>query len=416
MAYIRPFAAIRPAAGKAEQVASLPYDVMDVQEARDMAAGNPSSFLHISRAEIDLPPDTDVYSPLVYQTAKENLQKMLADGVLQREEKPCLYIYRQIRDGRSQTGIVGCSSVDDYRKGLVKDHERTRRDKENDRTRHINITNAQTGPIFLAYHSRPAIVHILADAMKNEPLYDFVFDGETPVQQTVWRIDDDVVIGRIQDEFMAAGRIYIADGHHRCASSARVRDKRQAASEHWTGNEEANFTLSVFFPGEQLHIMDYNRVVADLNGLSVKDFLSQVKVNFEVEKYAGEGTYRPENKHQFGMYLDGCWYCMSAKEGSFDARDPIAQLDVAILQNNLLEPILDIEDPRTDARISFIGGVRGLGELERKVQQGAAVAFAMYPTSIDELFAVADSGGLMPPKSTWFEPKLLSGLFIHELD
>lgn len=412
MATVRPFRAVRPTPELAEKVAALPYDVMSSAEARQMAAGNPYSFLHVDKAEIDLPEDTDIYADIVYQTAADRLQQMIADGVFIREDKPCFYVYRQIMNGRAQTGIVGCASIDDYFNNVIRKHELTRADKEEDRCKHVDRCNANTGPIFLAYRSRAKINAIVDQVTAGQPLYDFTSDG---VRQTVWIIDDPEQMRLIEQEFAATERLYIADGHHRNASAARVGQKRREQFPGYTGEEEFNYYLAVLFPDEQLYIMDYNRVVKDLNGLTKEQFLEKLEQDFTVEPYLGEGPCAPPQKHSFGMYLDGRWYLLRAKEGSFDAADPVAQLDVSILQENLLHPILGIGDPRTDKRIDFIGGVRGLGELERRVKEGMTVAFAMYPTSIDDLIAIADAGQIMPPKSTWFEPKLLSGLFIHEL-
>ena len=412
MAKVRPFRAVRPTPELADKVAALPYDVMSSAEARQMAAGNPYSFLHVDKAEIDLPEDTDIYADIVYQTAANRLRQMIADGVFIREEKPCFYVYRQIMNGRTQTGIVGCASIDDYFNNVIRKHELTRADKEEDRCKHVDRCDANTGPIFLAYRARTKINQIVNQVIQGQPLYDFSSDG---VQQTVWIIDDPAQMQTLEQEFAATERLYIADGHHRNASAARVGQKRREQFPNYTGEEEFNYYLAVLFPDEQLYIMDYNRVVKDLNGLTKGQFLEKLEQDFTVEPYLGEGPCSPPHKHSFGMYLDCQWYLLRAKEGSFDAADPVAQLDVSILQENLLHPILGIGDPRTDKRIDFIGGVRGLGELERRVKEGMTVAFAMYPTSIDDLIAIADAGKIMPPKSTWFEPKLLSGLFIHEL-
>jgi len=412
MAIVRPFKAVRPTPALADKVAALPYDVMNSEEAREMVKGNPYSFLHVDKAEVDLPVGTDLYDKIVYETASSTLHRMVKEGTFIQDEKPCFYIYRQIMDGRAQTGIVGCASIDDYINNVIKKHELTRADKEEDRCNHVDYCNANTGPIFLTYRSREAINAIVARVMEGAPVYDFSQDN---VQQTVWIIDCEEDIATISAEFVAAGDLYIADGHHRSASAVRVGRKRRVQYPEYTGEEEFNYFLSVFFPDDQLYIMDYNRVVKDLNGLSVEDFMAKVGEKFTVEAYEGEGQYRPTEQHTFGMYLEGKWYKLAAKEGTFDANDPVARLDVAILQGNLLHPILGIGDPRTDKRIDFIGGIRGLGELERRVKEGMTVAFAMCPTTISDLISIADAGKIMPPKSTWFEPKLLSGLFIHEL-
>lgn len=413
MAKIKPFRAVRPTRQLADKVAALPYDVMNSEEARAMTEGNPYSFLHVDKAEIDLPPETGLYDEIVYLTARDNLQRMIRDGVFLREIKPCMYLYRQEMNGRIQTGVVACASIDDYLNNVIKKHELTRAEKEEDRCKHVDICDAQTGPIFLTYHVREAINALAARVMRELPLYDFVADG---VRQVVWIIDREQDIQSLMREFDAAGNLYIADGHHRTASAVRVGQKRRAENPDYSGDEEFNYFLCVLFPDEQLYIMDYNRVVKDLNGLSGQDFLAKLTDQFTVEPYGGEGPCRPATKHSFGMYLDGKWYLLTARPGSFDAEDPVARLDVSILQQNLLAPILAIGDPRTDKRIDFVGGIRGLAELERRVDIGGMrVAFAMHPTSIDDLISIADSGRIMPPKSTWFEPKLLSGLFIHEL-
>ena len=411
MAIIRPFRAYRPQPQLASRVAALPYDVMNSEEARVMAEGNPYSFLHVDKAEIDLPLGTGLYDDIVYETAAANLRRMIDNGIYLQEEKPCLYVYRQIMNGRSQTGVVACSSVDDYLNNVVKKHELTRADKEEDRCRHVDACDAQTGPIFLTYRRRQAIDAVVDRTMQASPLYDFEADG---VRQTVWIIDKDDDIALLQKEFAAAGNTYIADGHHRTASAVRVALKRREQHPGYTGQEEFNFFLSVLFPDEQLYIMDYNRVVKDLNGLSEAAFMGQLNDKFVVTAWKDEGPCRPPLKHSFGMYLSGKWYLLAAKDDSY-GQDPVSCLDVSILQNNLLAPILGIGDPRTDKRIDFIGGIRGLEELERRVNEGAAVAFAMYPTTIDDLMSIADNGLIMPPKSTWFEPKLLSGIFVHQL-
>ncbi|MBR6823896.1 MAG: DUF1015 domain-containing protein [Firmicutes bacterium] len=412
MVTVKPFAALRPTQKRAAQVAALPYDVMSSAEAREMVVGNPYSFLHVDKAEIDLPLETGLYDDIVYATAAANLNKLAADGILISEDKPCYYLYRQIMDGRAQCGIVACSSVDDYEAGRVKKHELTRADKEADRIRHVDTCDAQTGPIFLAYRQRPALKELMELVMAEAPLYDFVSGG---VQQTVWRIAEAERIELIGSEFAALPATYIADGHHRCASAARVCVKRRAEHPDYDGTEEFNFFLSVLFPDEQLHIMDYNRVVKDLNGYSEAEFLAQAATVFDIAEVAAEADPKPQQRHSFAMYMAGKWYKLTLKDAPAADASPVDQLDVSLLQQRLLAPILGIGDPRTDERISFIGGIRGLKELVRLVDGGAAVAFALYPTSIEELFAIADAGLIMPPKSTWFEPKLLSGLFIHPL-
>lgn len=412
MSVLRPFKAIRPKKEYASRVAALPYDVMNSEEAREMVKGNPYSFLHVDKAEIDLPKNTYIYSEEVYDKAYENLSSLVSDGVLQQDEKPCIYIYEQTREGKVQTGIVGCASIDDYMNNVIKKHELTRADKEADRIHHVDTLDANTGPIFLAHRKNDILKEIITDWKEyHEAEYDFVSDG---VRQEVWVIDDDKVINRITEEFSNIPSLYIADGHHRAASAVKVGLKRREANPNYTGDEEFNFFLCVVFCADDLAIMDYNRVIADLNGNTKDEFINKISDKFEVEK-VGNSAYKPEKRHTFGMYLENEWYCLKAKDGTFYEKDPVKSLDVSILQNNLISPILGIDDPRTDKRIDFVGGIRGLGELERRADSDMKLAFSMYPTTLDELMAIADAGLIMPPKSTWFEPKLLSGLFIHEL-
>ena len=412
MALYRAFKAFRPEKSKQALIPALPYDVMNSEEAREAVKGNPYSFLHIDKAEIDLPKGTDVYSDEVYQKAKENLENLEKTGALIQDEKPCFYIYRQIMNGRSQTGIVGCASIDDYMNNVIKKHELTRADKEADRIHHVDTLDANTGPIFLAHRKNDILREIITDWKEyHEAEYDFVSDG---VRQEVWVIDDDKVINRITEEFSNIPSLYIADGHHRAASAVKVGLKRREANPNYTGNEEFNFFLCVVFCADDLAIMDYNRVIADLNGNTKDEFINKISDKFEVEK-VGNSAYKPEKRHTFGMYLENEWYCLKAKDGTYDESDPVKSLDVSILQNNLISPVLGIDDPRTDKRIDFVGGIRGLSELERRADSDMKLAFSMYPTTLDELMAIADAGLIMPPKSTWFEPKLLSGLFIHEL-
>ncbi|CFX26254.1 Uncharacterised conserved protein UCP033563 [Syntrophomonas zehnderi OL-4] len=413
MAIIRPFRAIRPRPDLARQVAALPYDVMSTQEARDMVAGNPYSFLHVDKAEIDLDPGIDLYDPQVYQKAKENLQQMIDEGVLQEDRQACLYIYRQTMQGRSQTGIVACCSIDEYLQNKIKKHEYTRADKEQDRINHVNICDANTGPIFLTYRGQFKINQIIAEWTEKLPANHF--ETEDGILHTVWLIDEQSTLSKLQQLFLEVEDLYIADGHHRCASGVKVGQLRREGNPDYTGEEEFNFFLAVIFPDEDLYIMDYNRVVQDLNGLTQEQFLSRLKTDFIVSRVQSDKPYRPQQIHTFGMYLGGQWYKLESRAGSFDQNDPVARLDVSILQNNLLKPILGIDNPRTDKRIDFVGGIRGLGELERRVQEGMQVAFSMYPTTIQELMDIADADQIMPPKSTWFEPKLRSGLFIHKL-
>ncbi|RKJ62526.1 DUF1015 domain-containing protein [Roseburia sp. 1XD42-69] len=410
MAVIRPFAGIRPCQEKAGKIAALPYDVYNRQEAKKVVEQNPESFLKIDRAETQFEDSVGTYENKVYQRAHDTLWEMVEKGDFVREAKPCYYIYELTMDGRVQTGIAACASIDDYLSGTIKKHENTRAEKEADRICHVDACNAQTGPIFLAYRAN-AVIRDMVNAKKQEtPLYDFV--SEDGIRHRVFVIEDEGQIKTIQETFEKIGEIYIADGHHRAASAVKVGLKRRESHPDFTGEEEFNYFLSVLFPDEELMIMDYNRVVKDLNGLSPADFLNKVNDIFEVEKL--DSQEKPKEKGQVSMYLDGNWYLLTIKEED-KSNDPVEGLDVSLLQKLLLQPVLGIENPKTDERIDFVGGIRGLGELEKRVSTDCAVAFAMYPTSIGELFGVADAGKLMPPKSTWFEPKLRSGLFIHEI-
>lgn len=414
MATVRTFKAIRPTKDLADKVAALPYDVMNSEEAREMVKGNPYSFLHVDKAEIDLNPSIDLYDKQVYLKARDNMYGMIKDGVLVEDQAPYLYIYRQIMDGRVQTGVVGCASIDEYLNNIIKKHEHTRADKEQDRINHVDYCDANTGPIFLTYRHVDAIDTIVKNWTEtHEAVYNFT--AEDGITHIVWVIDDLAIANQISELFKGVDYLYIADGHHRAASAVKVGLKRREMNPGFTGNEEFNFFLAVIFPDKDLYIMDYNRVVKDLNGSTTEEFMAKVGEKFEVAPYKGEGQFKPAEKHTYGMYLEGKWYQLTAKEGTFNPNDPVDRLDVSILQNNLLRPILGIEDPRTDKRIDFIGGIRGLKELERRVAEGMKVAFSMYPTTIDDLMAIADAGQVMPPKSTWFEPKLRSGLFIHKL-
>lgn len=414
MATIRPFMAIRPAANYAKDVAALPYDVMNSEEAREMVKDKPWSFLHVDKAEVDLPVGTDIYSPEVYAKAKENLDNMVANGVLGQDLLPNLYIYRLTMNGKSQTGLVCCTSVDEYIDGTIKKHELTRADKEADRIRHVDTLNANTGPIFLAYKENPDAKAIIDGWTSSvAPVYDFV--SEDGIGHTVWVIDSDTEIGMLVQSFRNVKNFYIADGHHRNASAVKVALKRREAKPDYTGEEEFNYYLSVLFAADELYVMDYNRVVKDLNGYDAVGFLEEIGKKFIVEPYNGDGPYRPEEIHTFGLYLEGKWFKLTAKE-EIITDDPVLGLDVSILQKELLEPVLAIGDPRTDKRIDFVGGIRGLKALEERVDSGEMkLAFSMFPTSMAELMDVADEGLTMPPKSTWFEPKLRSGLFIHDL-
>lgn len=412
MAVIRQFKAIRPTPEMAEKVAALPYDVVNSEEAAEMVIGNPYSFLHVDKAEIDLPAGTDIYSPEVYEKAKSNLEKMITDGVLVKDEKPMLYVYELTMDGRSQTGLVACTSIDEYMQGIIKKHELTREDKEQDRIRHVDICNANTGPIFLAYRTVDEISEIVDNVKKNAPVYDFT--AEDGIIHRAWIIDNEETINRLVKLFKDVPNLYIADGHHRNASAAKVGLKRRNENPNYTGDEEFNYYLAVIFPSDQLKILDYNRVVKDLNGLSEEEFIKKLSEKFDIVET--EGRAKPDKAYDFGMYMDGKWYMLTAKD-EIRSKDAVKGLDVSILQDNVLIPILGIGDIRTDKRIDFVGGIRGLGELEKRVDSGEMkVAFAMYPTSIEQLMTIADENKIMPPKSTWFEPKLRSGLFIHSLD
>ncbi len=413
MAIFRPLKAIRPRPEYAEKVAALPYDVMNSEEAREMVKDNPYSFLHVDKAEIDLPADTYLYSDEVYNKAKENLDKLVSDGICIDDENPKYYFYRQIMNGRAQTGIVGVASIDDYIEGRIKRHEFTRADKEEDRIRHIDTCDANTGPIFLTYRQNDNLSAFISSYCEsNLPIYDFENDS---VRQIVWVIENEEITEKLEKMLSQIGDYYIADGHHRCASAAKVGIKRREENPDFNGTEEFNFFLAVLFADNDLEIMDYNRVIKDLNGLDNDEFLNKISEKFEVEKQNSTEPFKPQEKHTFGLYLDKCWYKLTAKDGIFDESDPIDRLDVSILQNNLISPVLGITDPRTDKRIDFVGGIRGLKELERRAEQDMKIAFSMYPTTLDDLMSIADAGKVMPPKSTWFEPKLLSGLFIHKL-
>ncbi len=412
MAIFKPFKAVRPVPERAADIAALPYDVMNSDEAREMVKGKPYSFLHVDKAEVDLDRNIDIYDKSVYLKARENLDKLVTDGVCKEDENPCIYIYRQIMNGRSQTGLVGCTAIDDYINNIIKKHELTRADKEADRINHVDYCDANTGPIFLTYREDESISALIGN-WKNthEPVYDFVSEG---VSNTVWVVDCPETISAITEKFAAVDYLYIADGHHRAASAVRVGKMRREQNPSYTGEEEFNFFLAVLFPSDELEIMDYNRVMKDLNGYTSEEFIAKLSEAFDVETVGAE-AYKPEAKHTFGMLLDDVWYKLTAKDGTFDPNDPVDQLDVSILQKNVIAPIFGIEDPRTDKRIDFIGGIRGLGELERRVNTDMKIAFSMYPTTLDDLMDIADAGQIMPPKSTWFEPKLMSGLFIHKL-
>lgn len=410
MAVFKAFRAFRPSKKNQALIPELPYDVMNSDEAYEIAKDNPLSFLHVDKAEIDLPRGTDLYSPLVYEKAGENLKKLEENGDLIQDETPCFYIYKQVMNGRSQVGIAGCASIDDYKNNIIKKHEKTLAKKEQDRINHVNITDANTGPIFLTYMHNNDINHIVSEFMsENAPVYHFEHDD---VEQTVWVVSDSEITAKLAELFGGVNAFYIADGHHRCASAVKVGEMRRAENPDYTGDEEFNYFLAIAFPDNELEIMDYNRVVKDLNGLTKEEFLAKVSEKFEiVEK---PRTFKPVKKHTFGMYLDEKWYGLKAKP-SIIKEDPVARLDVSILQENLLAPILGILDPKNDDRIDFIGGIRGMAELEKRANSDMRLAFAMFPTTVDDLISIADADEIMPPKSTWFEPKLLSGLFIHHL-
>jgi len=411
MADIVPFKALRPREDLADKIAALPYDVYDRKEAREKTADDTLSFLRIDRPETQFPEDYDMYAPEVYEKAREMLEEMTRRGEFVSEEAPAYYVYELVMNGRSQVGICACASVDDYENGLIKRHENTRAEKEADRIRHVDVCNAQTGPIFLTYRRREKIQVEVEKAMKKPPLYDFTADDG--IMHRVWRIDEAVSIGTIKEEFAKVDAVYIADGHHRCASAVRVSQMRREANPAYTGQEAFNYFLSVIFPDDQLLIMDYNRVIKSLNGYTEEEFLEKVSEIFETEK-AQEAPYRPSKKGEIGMYLKNTWYRLTIRPQMLTG-DPVKDLDVAVLQNELFAPVLNILDPKSDGRIDFVGGIRGLHELERRAGTDCKAAFAMYPTDIHELFAVSDAGKLMPPKSTWFEPKLRSGIFIHSL-
>ena len=413
MALFQAFRAVRPAEGKAEKVAALPYDVVSREEAREIGEKNPYSFLHVDRAEMDLDPEIDLYDAVVYQKAKENLDRFQAEGTLIQDEKPNYYLYELIRKGKSQTGIVGVSSIDDYMNGVIKKHELTREDKEQDRIHHVDICDANTGPIFLACRY-PEELLVLMENWKNsrEPVYDFTSEDE--ITHRVWIVDEEEKIQKINRLFGDISSIYIADGHHRAASAVKVGQKRRKEHPDYTGKEEFNFFLSVVFPYDQLTILPYHRIVKDLKGMEPKAFIGSMKFNFELMAMPGFPC-KPVEKHCFGLYVDGEWFHLKAYPDIYAKKDSVGQLDVSILQDKVLGPVLGIEDPRTDERICFMGGNHRLKDLAAVADETGGAAFAMYPTSMEELMNIADEGKLMPPKSTWFEPKLRSGLFIHKL-
>ena len=413
MAVIRPFRAIRPEESLAPAVAALPYDVYSDEEAFEAVAGRPHSFLNIDRPETHFPKGHDMYADDVYEKADEMIRSWLSEGVFVRETLPCFYVYSLTMDGRTQHGIVACSSVDDYLSDVIKKHENTRAEKERDRIRHVDTTSCQTGPIFLAYRDDETVRAIVKNTCEKRALYDFT--SEDGIRHTVHRIADPETIEALKEAFAAIPNTYIADGHHRAASAVKVALKRREAHPDYDGSEEFNFFLSVLFPASELKILDYNRVLKSLNGLSEEAFLCALSEDFTIEEAAGNDPVRPEKRGEFGLYLSKKWYRLALKEG-LRPEDPVRGLDVSVLQEKVLGPVLGIEDPKTDPRIDFVGGIRGLKELEKRCSEDCVAAFSMYPTSMEELFAVADHGLLMPPKSTWFEPKLRSGLFLHEIE
>ena len=413
MAIIRPFKAYRPIKEHVKDIAALPYDVMSSKEARGMVKNNKYSFLHVDRAEVNLDESVGEYDKVVYDTAKKVLENMIEEGLYIQEKAPAIYIYQQIMDGRGQKGIVCCTSVDDYINNIIKKHERTRLLKEIDRVNHVDICNANTGPIFLTYRNNNEISSIVEEWTKKEPVYDFI--SEDGNGHRVWIIDDNIVIEKLVKLFKSIKYLYIADGHHRSASAVKVALKRRKQLGKYTGNEEFNYFLSKIYPDTELKVFDYNRTVKDLNGLSEEEFFSKVEESFYLSKSESNKPVSPKNKHEFGMYMNKQWFILRAKDGSFDESNPIDSLDVSILQNNLLNPILGISDPTKSERIEFIGGIRGLKELENRADNDMKVSFSMYATTIDDIMNVADSGKTMPPKSTWFEPKPRSGIFIHKL-
>jgi uncharacterized protein (DUF1015 family) len=413
MCIIVPFKAVRPPKELVRDVASYPYDIIDTEEARTITENNPISFLHVVKSEIDLPSHIDIHDERVYRKAKENFYNFLHEGTLFQEHKPCFYIYRQQMGDHRQYGIVGCASVDEYMSGRIKKHELTRPDKQADRTQHITTVNAQTGPVFLAYRRKESLDLIVQEIVDGVPEYDFTADDG--ISHTAWVVSDENIIDIIQKEFLAIDALYIADGHHRAASAAAVAQIRRAENPDYSGHEEFNYMMAVIFPGNQLKVLAYNRIVKDLNNLSESDFMDKVREKFVVTENFMKKV--PEQFHEFGMYMKGSWYQLKAKEDTYKHRDVVGALDVSIIQDHLLGPILGIGDARTDERIMFVGGIRGVEELERLVDAGeCAVAFSLYPTTLTQLADVADAGELMPPKSTWFEPKLRSGMFVHLLD
>ncbi len=414
MAILKPFKGIRPTQEMVKRVACRPYDVLDEKEARIEANGDPYSFYHVIKPEIDFPDGYNVYAPEIYEKGKANFEKMKADGVFRQDATDCYYIYSQTMNGRTQYGIVGCAAVDDYMNDVIKKHELTRPDKEEDRKNHVRVGNMNAEPVFFAYPNVPALDVIVNEVVKAKPEYDIVTDDG--IGHTFWVVSDAATVQQITDHFAKIPATYVADGHHRTAAAALVGKERRDKNPNHNGSEEYNFFLAVHFPDNQLFIMDYNRVIKDLNNMSADELISKLGESFTIEK-KGAAEYRPAKLHEFSMYLEGNWYALSAKPGTYNDNDPIGVLDVTILSERVLAPIFNITDLRKDKRIDFVGGLRGLGELKRRVDGGdMKVAFALYPVTMKQLIDIADSGKIMPPKTTWFEPKLRSGLVIHELD
>jgi uncharacterized protein (DUF1015 family) len=413
MSTLRPFKAFRPKPELAGEVAAKPYDVLNSDEARVEVQGHPLSFLHVGKPEVDLDPSVDLHDPIVYEKGRDNLQALIRDGVLVEDPSPCLYVYAQTMNGHTQYGLVGCASVEEYWKDIIRKHEHTRKDKEEDRCNHVRVTNAHSGPIFLTYPDNDVVNDIVAKVVASPPVNDHVaLDG---IRHRSWVIGDPDAIAALEAAFHSIPYLYVADGHHRSAAAGIVGRERQQANPGHRGDEEYNFFLAVYFPASQLRIMDYNRVVKDLFGLSKDVFFEKLGARFTITPAAGQ--VRPSKKGEIGLYIDHQWYTLNADPALLQNPDPVARLDVAILQKHVLSELLGIVDPRTDKRIDFVGGIRGLGELERRVDSGEmALAFSMFPTSIHELISIADAGQIMPPKSTWFEPKLRDGLFVHFLD
>ncbi|WP_297995141.1 DUF1015 domain-containing protein [uncultured Clostridium sp.] len=411
MAIIKSFKALRPVQNLASKIAALPYDVMNSEEAREMVKDNEYSFLHVDRAEVNLSKEINIYDKVVYEKARDVLDEMIDNGLYIEENKSCMYIYKQTMNGKSQTGLVICASIDDYINNKIKKHEHTRKDKELDRINHVDYCDANTGPIFLTYRNQAEISMIMNKWMQNNPLYDFI--SEDGNGHTVWIIDGDNDIEKLTTLFEGIDSLYIADGHHRAKSAVEVGLKRRRENPNYTGEEEFNYFLAIVYPDNQLEVLDYNRTVKDLNGLSDDEYLSVIQKDFKVK--VSQSPVKPTKKHTFGMYMNNTWYELEAKEGTFNEEDPMDRLDVSILQNNLLSPILGIYDPTKSDRIEFIGGIRGIKELEKRADNDMKVSFSMFATTTDDIMSIADSGMIMPPKSTWFEPKPRSGLFIHKL-